>query len=550
MRILGIHFGHDATASLIDNGHILAVVAEERITRKKHQSGFPIFAINEVLRLSGLSSTDIDAIAIAGLNPVTASLKAALLSLYKKEFLKSFILLKSALGFATIRRKFISHRLFMKPIYFIEHHICHASSAYRTSGIDKALILTVDGFGDSISSTVNIGENGNICRIAHTGENDSIGLFYQAVTESLGFIPLEGENKTMGLAAYGDPNPLYSFMSSIIDYDKLSFRSKIKWTFRSNTDIEWPSINEKYIFVDKLATNRREDLASACQKRLEDVVVEFVKNAIKKTGIKNICAAGGVFLNVKVNKRIMEETGVDDFYIFPDAGDGGTALGAALELHHRLSGKTFTGRLSHVYYGTEYTENEIEDELKFANVNYTKVEDIAKTVAIELINDKVVGWFQGKMEMGPRALGNRSVLSDPRNCEVKNRINLYLKKREWFVPFAPSILAEYVDEFFINYREAPFMVMAFDVKEDKKKLIPAVVHVDGTTRPQVVRKEVNQLYWKLITEFYKLTGIPMVLNTSFNKHGLPIVRSPRDAIEHFKAGCVDILAIGNYIVSK
>ncbi|MEW6407143.1 MAG: carbamoyltransferase C-terminal domain-containing protein [Patescibacteria group bacterium] len=557
MYILGINCGHDATAALIKNEKIIAVVQEERKTRIKHQNGFPFLAIKEVLYIGGIEAKDIDYIAWAGNDRRLQSIKELFWAIGGDKFysyggitkrIKTAIA-ENTKGIWNFNGNLKKLKLNKKKSFFFEHHLCHASSAYRNSGFQKALILTIDGVGDNISATVNIGDKGLIKRIAKTSPKHSIGLLYQAVTEALGFVPVEGEYKTMGLAAYGDKIKLYNYFNNIISYENLRFKSKFIW--ESNWQFPAPSIRQHILFKNLLKQYKKEDIAASCQAVCEDVIYRFVNDVVKKTDIHNICVAGGVFLNVKANKIIREKVPLDSLYIHPDAGDGGLALGAALELYFNLTGSMPRDKLDNTYFGRSYANEEIKKELDRNNLKVYYFEDIEKKAAELLKSGKVIGWFQGRMEMGPRALGNRSVLADPRNPSVKEKINKHLKKRDWFVPFAPSILEEdsnlYIKEF-NGY--APFMIMAFDADVTKKELIPAVVHVDNTLRPQIVRKEFNLSYWKLIKSFKELTGIGVVLNTSFNRHGLPMVESPKDAVEHLLDRNIDTLVIGNYIVDR
>jgi carbamoyltransferase len=407
----------------------------------------------------------------------------------------------------------------------------------------------MDGVGDDVSASVSIGEGGRIRRIAECRPEDSVGLMYQAVTEALDFVPVEGEYKTMGLAAYGDGTKLFDYFSGIITYKDLSFKSKYIW------ESEWkfpaPTIKQHLMFRELLMDNKKEDVAASCQAVAEDLIYRFVRDAVEKTGIKDICAAGGVFLNVKANKLIWENIRPASFYIHPDSGDGGLALGAAQELYFRLTGSVPKKKLDRVYFGRAYSNSEIEEELKRFKVKATFFQDIEKRTAQLLASGKVIGWVQGRMEMGPRALGNRSVIADPRNAAVKELINKHLKKRDWFVPFAPSIIEEDAHKYIKDFNgDASFMIMAYDAQEGNEKSIPAVVHVDGTIRPQIVRPDINRMYWNMIKSFKDISGVGVVLNTSFNKHGLPIVGSPKDAVEHLVNSNVDILVIGNYVVER
>lgn len=509
MYILGIHCGHDATAALIKDNDIIAVIQEERKSRFKHQNGFPALAIKEVLDIAGITANDIDYLAIAGNDRRTQSLKELWWAVSGRRFY-SFVGIfkrirtviaeytKNAWRFYNDLKRYGLHN---KKRRYFEHHLCHASSAYRNSGFEKALIVTLDGVGDDVSASVNIGDKGKIARIASTRPEDSIGFLYQAVTEALDFVPVEGEYKTMGLAAYGDKTKLFDYFNSIVDYKDLHFKSKYLW--ESEWNFPAPTIRQHVIFKELLRDYKREDIAASCQAVAENLIYNFVKDAVIKTGINTICAAGGVFLNVKANKLIRENLKPDCFYIHPDAGDGGLALGAAQELHFRLTGDHPRKKLEQVYFGRAYSNQDIEKELGRHRVRFSYFNDIEKEAAKILCAGKVIGWVQGRMEMGPRALGNRSVIADPRNAAVKELINKHLKKRDWFVPFAPSIIEEDSHAFIKDFddKDALFMIMAYDAKENNENTIPAVVHVDKTIRPQIVKNNINPIYWKLINSF-------------------------------------------------
>ena len=557
MYILGVHYGHDASAALVKDGEIIAVIQEERRSRIKHQHGFPFLAIKSVLEKGGIIAADVDCVAISGNDRRKESVRELLFALKGRKFYSytgymrriRTVIADNTKNYRGLLRNLADLGLKDKKRVYFEHHLCHASNAYRTSGLDKALVVTVDGVGDDVSASVNIAEDGVIKRIAETRPEHSLGFLYQAVTESLGFVPVEGEYKTMGFAAFGDRSGLLDYFMDIVKCEGLGFRSKYIW------ESEWrfpaPTISQHTIFKDLQKDHKREDIAAACQGACEEVMAQFVGNATRETGLSGVCASGGVFLNVKANKLIREKLDLDDFYVFPDSGDAGLALGAALELDFRLNGWRQTKRIEHVYYGTEYDDVSILEELKNHNVRFFRTDDICGQTAKLLDAGRVIGWFQGRMEMGPRALGNRSVLADPRKNEMKEKINKHLKKREWFVPFAPSVIEEDAGIFVDGLKEdAPFMLMAYDAKEGISDRVPAVVHVDGTLRPQLVKRNINPRYWELINNFKAITGVGLLINTSFNKHGLPVVESPRDAVEHLINGNVDILAMGDYIVER
>lgn len=557
MYILGIHCGHDASAAIVKDGEIIAVIQQERKSRIKHQNGFPKLGIEEVLKIANITADDVDYVAVSGFDRRLESLREFFYALKGRKFyLYGGILkrIKTVISENTkmyFRFRYNLRKLGLqgKKIRYFEHHLCHAASAYRTSGFKKALILTIDGVGDDVSATINIGDGGEITRIAETKPENSIGFLYQAVTEAIGFMPVEGEYKTMGYAALGDQSKLYDYFSGIMSYENLGFKSKYVW------ESEWkfpaPTISQHLIFRKLLDDYKKEDIAAGCQAVTEDLMYQYVKGAVEKTEIRDVCASGGVFLNVKANKLIREKAGLNSFYIHPDSGDAGLALGAALELYYQLTKIHPDKQLKHTYFGSEYSNEEIEEELKKYNVKYSYFGDIEKKTAEVLAEGTVAGWFQGRMEMGPRALGDRSVLADSRNPKVKERINGHLKRREWFVPFAPSMLEEDANLYIEDLKEdAPFMIMAYNAVKEKKDVIPAVVHVDDTLRPQIVHEGTNPKYYKLLKHFKDLTGVGVIVNTSFNRHGLPIVESPKDAIQHLLDNNVDVLVMGNYFIER
>jgi len=556
--VLGVHSGHDAGAALVIDGKVVAAASEERFKRIKHCSDFPDASIRYVLREAALGPSNIDYVAQTDqtslvellvkqikpyglpwfINKVTGLMynkaKKEMYSLYKRQKKPTFV------GDVDFLRKI---GISAKRIA-INHHLAHAASAYRTSGFKKATVITLDGAGELFAGTVYIGNNGEMKKVSESFVNGgSLGLFYAAVTYGLGFKINDGEGKTMGLAAYGDPNPAYN---DLVKFAPILSGSEFKNGFIWHFDIKYlpnklvcAPIEPQHIsaLIHKYGY---ENVAAAAQKILEENVSHLVQNVFDQTGISKIAAAGGVFLNVKANKKIVENEHISDL-----------ALGAALEAYHQITGDCINYKMGDAYLGSQYTNEEILNELKNSKgIEYEKTSDVPGTTSDLLQDGKVVGWFQGRMEWGPRALGNRSVLADPRNVDVKDRLNQILKKRDWFMPFAPSILEEQCEKYIKDYVYSPFMLLAFDVDKKLQKDIPAVIHVDGTARPQGVTKKANPLYYDLIKEFYKDTGIPMILNTSFNKHGLPIVESPRDAINHLNWGCMDLLIIGNYIVSR
>jgi carbamoyltransferase len=564
---LGIHHGHDATATLLQGDQVVAVIAEERLSRQKHQPGLPRRAIHEVLRLGGARPRDVFALAFSGratmvhlagevitapggpLLPYQPGLRARLRK-------RVAMAVKGSEDWAAMLRDdgFAPER-----VLFVEHHLAHAASAFYASRYERALCITVDGYGDGVSATVGVGEGENLSRLYSCPQRSSVGSFYQAATEALGFAPIEGENKTMGLACFGDPDRHYAALKDWVwcDADGL-LQTREPWAYRKL--VVYGATYDGIAQAAQLArlapdeTGRR-DLAAGTQRVFEEVMLAFIAKARERAGAQDlpICAAGGVMLNVKLNKLVHQRLGVRDFFVFPDAGDGGTALGAALCARRLIEGQAHLGRPPSPYLGNAFEPAEIEEALRshdgrLAWSRLDRPEDFLDRVVALLEQGLVVGWFQGRMEMGPRALGARSVIADPRNPTVKERINKHLKKRDWFVPFAPSGLDERLGDFLVDYRSEPYMTKAFDVRPEQRGRVPAITHVDGTARPQGVVREANPLYYDLLKRAEARWDVPIVLNTSFNRHGLPIVGSPADAIQHLVDNNVEALAIGPFLV--
>ncbi|HAV93205.1 TPA: hypothetical protein DCW38_08530, partial [candidate division WOR-3 bacterium] len=456
-----------------------------------------------------------------------------------------------------------------------EHHLCHAASAYYEGGKNEALIVTMDGAGDGLSATVSVGKNGKIERLSEVEDVYSVGRFYSAITKFLGFKRNRHEGKITGLAAYGDPNKLYDLFKQLIDItpDKKSFYCPLaggdlkgeklrnsqmrsflsgKYYGHNYTNLYLEFLNEKCL------NEKREDIAAAAQKLTEDLIVDYVSYYVNTTKIFDIVLAGGIFSNVKVNQRVLESKNVKSVFIHPNMGDGGTATGAAyVEYAKYLESKNkkflpFT--VENVYYGPEFNDEEILESLKkFDGLEYRKSSDIIKETAEMIKNKVVVGWFQGRMEYGPRALGNRSILFDPGDKKINDWLNKRLKRTE-FMPFAPSGIFEEGPTVFENFSRgeypAYFMTITFNVKEEWRSRIDAVNHVDNTARPQMVKENQNPLYYKLLKEYQRLSGLPLFVNTSFNMHEEPILCTPDDAMRSLKNNCVDVLVIGNYIVKQ
>lgn len=598
MYILGVSCSNDGTAALIKDGEILAAAGEERFSRIKQHLGFPRRAILSCLEKEGVKAEEIDLVVI----PFQDYLKShpfyvnALMSAngcfdieneislwdILRELIRQ-ILRGDRLSFST--SKFsdangkISEEIFKKnisslgiknaKIVSVDHHLAHAASAYYTSGFEKCLIITADGCGDGESATVSMGKSGEITKLYASSEVESAGVFYTAVTKYLGFKAHRHEGKITGLAAYGDPKVHYELMEKCIRVEDKTFRVGISEDrhlplLRNFVDLIFgrflriPQLRNTVNFFQKnLQGAKREDVAAAAQKRLEDCFVEYIRSAVVETGVGKIALAGGVFANVKLNQRIAEIQGVEEIFIHPDMGDGGTALGGAFicwSENIKKENKVFYGKpLDNVYFGVAYDNAEIEKVLKKYGLKYRLCDHIEKEVAKLLAEKKIIGRFNGKFEYGPRALGNRSILAEPTDTTINDWLNKRLKRTE-FMPFAPSVLDRAAPKLYKNFEKgkytSEFMTITFDVDPIAQKMAPAVCHIDGTARPQIVTKRQNPSYYSIIEEFEKLTGIPLVVNTSFNMHEEPIVNTPEDAVRAFLLGSVDYLAIGNYLVGK
>jgi len=580
MYILGINAYHgDSSACLIKDGSLITAVEEERFRRIKHWAGFPTKSIKYCLESEVLSLEDIDYIAI-NRNPKANLYKKVLFTLRNRP---SFALIKDSLKNALKVKDIkiiMSERLGMKgqkikaELYHIEHHRAHMASAFFVSPFERAAILSIDGFGDFVSTMMGIGEGNKIEVIDQVNFPHSLGLFYTALTQYLGFPKYGDEYKVMGLSAYGRPIYLKEMEEIVRLKQNGRFELNLDYFVHHSEGVSmlWedsePILGRAYSdrLIEKFGPERRygepitehhQDIAASLQAMYEKAFFHILNYLYERTKIKNLCLAGGCALNSVANGKIFDNTPFKEVYIQPAANDAGGSLGAAYYLYHQIFGKQRNFVMDKVYWGPDFSEAEISEKLKVRSeeLNNCKIEKIdnedklCKKVAKYIADGKVVGWFQGRMEWGPRALGNRSILVDPRRAEMKDILNARIKRREPFRPFAPSILLEAVGEYFEKDYPDPFMIKVYPIKEDKRKVIPAVTHVDGTGRLQTVSKEENPLYYKLIKEFEKITGVPVVLNTSFNENE-PIVCTPDEALDCFLRTKMDVLVLGNVIICK
>lgn len=583
MKTLGLSFDfHDSAAALVIDGQLIAAEQEERFSRRKHDSTFPTQSIEYCLAEGGLKAADLDQVVF-----------------YEKTFRKFDRIVSSTLASLPESRGYfrdvltgwlagdkfdplglIAKRLDLprKRISNVEHHQSHAGAAYFCSGFDEATIVTIDGVGEYETATVSVGRGNKITKLRSQTLPHSIGLFYSAFTAFLGFEVNEGEYKVMGMAGYGEPTRAAEFRKIFDCSGDWGFRLRQDlFNFRCPKDlpytpklIEWlgPARTPEAPFMidghgddaDVIASSKHyADIAASVQRCTEDVVLDLVERAVRLTGIRRVCMAGGVALNGLANARIQRELGCD-LYVHPAAGDSGGAVGAALYYEHAVNGGSRPVALNSALLGRSFNDAQIEAELKRAYIpNVRRVEnkdELIRTVVDMLVAGKVVGWFQGRAEWGPRALGCRSILANPQIAEMKQIVNEKIKFREPFRPFAPSILAEKAGEYFdaapssSRTRPENFMLSVARVLDHAASRIPATTHVDGTSRLQTVHRDINPLYYDLISAFYERTGVPVILNTSFNLRGEPIVGSPADALKTFSFSGMDGLAIGSFIVEK
>lgn len=564
--ILGIHgfsadsnrILHDTGVSLVKDGKIIAAINEERFSRNKNDGAFPWKSLEYICKTYNINPENVDCIAFSDERPLwqLANITKMVLNTYFETgiFLSRY-LIESIIRTRELFRQppDIFHNV---PVKFVEHHKAHAASAYFSSPWKDSTVITIDGMGDyCIGGTISKGMDGKIKVLKRTNGFYSPGIFYMIVTDYLGFKPGRHEGKIMGMAAYGNPEVAYDSMRELIRYDRksLNFYSKPIPDALNKFSLLDDEKADLEFFETLWRDYANNDVASAAQKRLEDTVIPFIEDAISLTGIPYLTLAGGIFANVILNKRILELPCVENVYIHPNMGDGGLATGAAFhEYYHEKSKMKFEGKLlENIYLGPDFSDGIIETELKSNKLEYQAIENIEKEIAEALANKKIIGHFFGKMEYGPRALGNRSIFANPFCKDINDKLNYRLKRTE-FMPFAPAIMEEYANDYLLNWTPAQlaarFMTMAYDATSLCNENAPAIVHVDGTTRPQVVRKIDNPRFHSIIDNFYNITGVPLVINTSFNLHEEPIVCHPSDAIKAFNNNAFDVLVLNNYWV--
>lgn len=578
MNILGINAFHgNASAAIVCDGRLVAAVEEERFNRVKYAAGFPVAAIKYCLETAGITLKEVDHVAIPR-NPWarlgTKLLYAVRMPSFARErakVLKQFAGIPESLGHAfevdpkSLRAQF--HR--------VEHHQAHLASTFFVSPFENAAALSADGLGDFASTMWATGEGKRLNVHGSIAFPHSLGMYYTALTQYLGFWKFGDEYKVMGLAAYGQPEFLEEFRRIVQTNGGDGFRLGLDYFIhhRSGPEMSWRESDktpvlgrmfseylEKRLGPTRPAAepvgSRHHNLAATMQARLEEVYFQMLRRLQKQTGQSDVCLAGGVAFNCVANGKIFEETPFKRVYVQPAAGDAGLAVGAAFYVHHQILGQPRKFVMEHAYWGPEFSELQMLAAIQSSGmqapdyqVRALSEEQVAKETARHISEGKIIGWFQGRAEWGPRALGNRSIVVDPRRAEMKNILNERIKHREMFRPFAPSILEEATGEYFERSDPSPFMTFAYSVRPEKRAQIPAPTHVDGTGRLQTVSRAANPRYWRLISEFGKLTGVPAVLNTSFNDNE-PIVCKPEEAINCFQRTRMDVLVLGNTLITK
>jgi carbamoyltransferase len=571
--ILGLNAYHgDAAAALVIDGELVAAAEEERFNRVKHSAGFPALAAAWCLAEGGIEPGRLDHVAV-GRDP-KANAGHKLLRTVRHGTSLGFLKarLENAARVRDVRGELATalgaeRGELRARMHGVEHHQAHIASAFLVSPFEHAAILSVDGFGDFASTMLAEGHGSDFKILDRVLFPHSLGIFYTAVTQWLGFPYYGDEGKVMGLAPYGRPT-LVEPMQQIVHSNGDLFRLDLDYFLhdKEGVDMTWdegsPQIGR--IFSERLEealgparqpdeplTAHHEDVAASLQVSLEEAYLHLVRSLWERTRLPALCLAGGVALNAVANGRIRLETPFDEVYVQPAAGDSGTAVGAAYSVLHRELGAPRSYVMRHAYTGPQFTDDECAAALRAAGLTSELVDDerLFPLVAERIAAGDVVGWFQGRMEFGPRALGNRSIVADPRRDDMKDILNARIKQREPFRPFAPSVLAEAVGDWFEQDYTSPFMVLVYKTRADRRETIPAVNHVDDTGRVQTVERDVNPRYYRLIEEFGRVTGVPILLNTSFNENE-PVVMTPEDAVACFAKTRMDVLVLGNHVVRR
>src|SRR5271163_4498123 len=562
MISIGINYSqmHDSSACIVRDGELLFAVAEERLSRVKHDAGFPKLAIQACLDFARVAAQQLDEVCFGWQRPGASyrhdlrNFAGGKMPLDYNGGLSStqhFLSMTHQRGGA---KRFVQHFGEVKARFrFVDHHLAHALSAFAYSGFEDAAVVVMDGRGAWEATSIWRGRDGRLEHVLTIPFPDSVGFFYSEFTEFLGFHRNSDEWKVMGLAPYGEPGvdlrafmdvetgdegkPYRAHSGRLISRDGAPFAEMI-------ARLGAPRVAESEI------DERHKNIAYAVQEACEVAMMNVVRLAVAKTGSRNLCLAGGVALNSKANGKIVASGLIDKIFVQPAASDDGVALGAAMAPYLDGGGKLPNRAMRHAYLGPSFDDDTIETALRTYKLHYTRVADAAEPAAELLAQGKILGWFQGRMECGPRALGARSILADPRYPEMNAKVNNAVKFREWWRPFAPSFQKEIAGEYLESATDSPFMILTAQVRPEKRAVIPSVTHVDGSARPQTVEKEINPVYWRLIDEFGRRTGVPVIMNTSFNLRGEAIVNTPTDALRTFFSSGMDYLVIGNFVVEK
>jgi carbamoyltransferase len=576
MIILGINAYHaNASAAIVADGRLVAAVEEERLNRVKYAAGFPERAIRFCLDAAGAKLSEVDHVAIprdpwARLGTkLRFALRMPRFALERARVLKKFAGIEDELASALELRREVMRAKFHR----IEHHTAHLASAFFVSPFEQAAVLSADGLGDFASSMSAHGQGPKMQILGEIAFPHSLGMYYTALTQYLGFWKFGDEYKVMGLAAYGRPEFLEEFRRIVRADGPLTFKLGLEYFIHQSQGAEmtWrdagrpPELGrlfspylEKRLGParksDEPLTERHYNIAATMQAALEEVLVKYWSGLAKKTGQKSLCLAGGVAFNCLANGKILDTTPFENVYVQPAAGDAGLSVGAAFAVHHQILGNPRQFVMDHAYWGPRFSPSEIRAAVngisaEDVEISESSEDELVESTARHIADGKIVGWFQGAAEWGPRALGNRSILADPRRPEMKDILNRRIKHREAFRPFAPSIIEEATGEFFERINPSPFMTFAYAVKPEKRGVIPAPTHVDGTARLQTVSRAANPLYWKVLRALGDLTGVPVALNTSFNDNE-PIVCRPEEALECFRRTRMDVLVLGNFVLER
>lgn len=551
--VLGINcFSHDTAAALLVDGQLVAFVEEERLNRDVHTKRFPHQAIGSVLRQGGLDIGDVDVVALAQRPAVDFARSAGDAvgrAAPKRLTVQAFVDAR----LATRERTFRRHWSYAGRVVAVGHHLAHAAATYYSSPFDSAAVLTMDRGGDSLSTTTNVGDGIRLRVLSQVRNPTSLGEVYTAVTRHIGFAAND-EGKVMGLAPYGTPRLVSAVRDLITLEPGGGYRVNFEWFGYQR---EGPPVSDAFVArfgparpPESELTDQAKDLAFAVQQLIEEAALHIARALRASSGRDKLCLSGGLVLNSVMNERLYREAGFDDVYIQPAAGDAGNALGAALWVWHEQLGRPRAWQMDHAFYGEEWSDADHTAAYRRAGLSFRQVADPGAEAARRLADGKVVGWFQGRAEAGPRALGARSILADPRRAEMRDVVNEKVKRREWFRPFAPAVLDEHGHEWFDGYHPAPFMLTVLPIRAEKRAEIPAVTHVDGTGRVQSVSAASNPTFHDVISKFGEMTGVPVLLNTSFNLRGEPMVHRPAEAVRDFLRSEMDSLFLGSFVADK